>query len=1152
MSDYPSNIEHPDTVKRHFTHIILIVFTSSLILFGSVYSQSPSSEPEQDIGFEHITKSEGIPSDWNYSIVQNQQGFLWVGGLIGLSRYDGYDFRIFRHDPLDSTSISANYISALAAGRDSSLWVGTMGGGLDLFNPMSGVFTHYRHNPGDAFSLSSDSVYVILETQEGVLWVGTNKGLNRLNRDTGTFTSYRYDPNDGRTLAHDAVNALFEDRNGTLWVGTGNIYDPQGHGGGLNRFEPATDNFKRVLPEFPDHRVTAVGEDRDGVLYAGTCQGRLYRYDREQERLQPLLPDPTEPNRLHAPPGNDIDDRCSRVSFIHEDQAGMLWVGTHSGGLNRYDPTTKTLTAFRHEPDEPSSLSGNNVVSFYEDHQGILWVGTDGAGLNKAVPPASRFRLYGAAELRASGGISTLYEDEVGILWIGTVAGQLFRFDPAVGIMERFSSPAPTPDGLWGTRIGSIIKDREGMLWVGELLGLYRVDPARGTHTSFFHDDANPHIPINNLLADTAGNVWIGTFGSGISRYDPETGSFTSFQHDPSDLKSLRNDYIQSMYQDPEGILWIGTSAGGLNRYDKKTETFTTYLDGKDISQVYESNAGQFWVATGTDGLYLLNRETEQMMKHYTTEDGLVSDFVWGIAEDEQGFLWLASSGGLNRFDPATETFTTYNQEDGLDNRVWLQNLFLRSQSGMMYLGGLKGLTVFRPGAFSPNPFPPKTAITNLRVFEEDRPMAGTKEQPIRLKYYENELTFDYVGLHFLNPKRNRYSYYLDGYDKTWHEAGTDRSVTYTNLNPGDYTFRVKSASSDGVWDVEGTSLKVTILPPWWRTFWAYGIYGLFIIGGIFAVDRFQRRRLIRKEREHARERELAQAREIEKAHTELSKAHEHLKTTQAQLVQQEKMASLGQLTAGIAHEIKNPVNFVNNFAELNEELAKELLEALSAHNNERIAEVQELLDDLVHGLKVNSAQIAKHGRRADAIVQGMMQHALGDSNERYRVDLNALVEEYVTLAYQGKKTQVPDLDVQIQRDYDEQVGSVKMAPQEMGRVLLNLLGNAFDAVHEHAAVVKGSYTPNVNVSTRLIDKHVEVRVSDNGPGIPLEIREKIFEPFFTTKPTGSGTGLGLSMSYDIVTQGHSGTLTVKSEENGGATFIVTLPLSKTEQGSSA
>ncbi len=490
-----------------------------------------------------------------------------------------------------------------------------------------------------------------------------------------------------------------------------------------------------------------------------------------------------------------------------------------------------------------------------------------------------------------------------------------------------------------------------------------------------------------------------------------------------------------------------------------------------------------------------------------------------------------------------------------------------------MYFGGQKGVIAFDPARIQENTQPPRLVLSELRLVNQvvepgpeallQAPLSETAE--VVLTHRQNDFSIGFVGLHYADPSGNRYNYRLVNYDQDWRGVTEHRRATYTSLPPGSYRFEVKAANSDGVWTEEPVRLSVVILPPWWRTWWAYVLYGLLFVGGVFAVDRFQRRRLIKQERERAaieqaelraeaaelqaqateaqakalqaeneRNRiELEKARELEQAYTELEQTHAHLKTTQAQLIQQEKMASLGQLTAGIAHEIKNPLNFVNNFAEINEELADELREALA--NGESV-------DDLLNDLKQNAQVIAQHGKRADGIVHAMMQHASGGTGQREPTDINALVSEHIELAYHGKRAQVPGLQVEIERSLGERVGQLEIVPQDIGRVLLNLLGNAFDAVHEHAAGAGGSHAPTVTVSTRQVDGQLEIRVADNGPGIPAEIQDRIFEPFFTTKPTGSGTGLGLSLSYDIVTQGHGGTLTVESKEGEGATFVITLP----------
>lgn len=432
--------------------------------------------------------------------------------------------------------------------------------------------------------------------------------------------------------------------------------------------------------------------------------------------------------------------------------------------------------------------------------------------------------------------------------------------------------------------------------------------------------------------------------------------------------------------------------------------------------------------------------------------------------------------------------------------------------------------------------------------------------EEIRLAHDQHTISIDFVGLHFRNPAGNRYAYRLEGFDTGWIDGRAVRTATYSNLPPGTYTFRVKAASADGVWNEDGASIRVVVRPPWWRTPWAYGAYVLLVGGAVLAVDRFQRRRLTARERaraeaEAARLRaeaaeararaldaenrraaaELEKAKELESAYAALEASHKTLKTTQAQLIQQEKLASLGALTAGIAHEIKNPLNFVNNFAGLTRELVEELEAGLRDATDP--ADLLVILADL----SVNATKIEEHGQRADRIVMAMLEHSRGGGGARQRVDLNALVEEHVNLAYHGMRARVPDFKVTIRRRYDEATGRVELVPQEIGRLLLNLLGNAFYAVREKVKA-GAAFAPEVTISTRRTDAAIVIEVADNGPGIPGDIRQKIFEPFFTTKPAGEGTGLGLSLSYDIVTQGHGGQMAVRSRKDEGTVFTITLP----------
>jgi signal transduction histidine kinase len=409
--------------------------------------------------------------------------------------------------------------------------------------------------------------------------------------------------------------------------------------------------------------------------------------------------------------------------------------------------------------------------------------------------------------------------------------------------------------------------------------------------------------------------------------------------------------------------------------------------------------------------------------------------------------------------------------------------------------------------------------------------ITGPFNLPVQLKlpYNQNQVDFHFTGMHLDNMDKTRYRYILEGVDKSWSGITEKANAEYRNLFHGKYTFKVSSRGFNGKWS-KPVEFEFEINPPWWLSIWAYIFYGLCVVALGFATNNFMRRRLLTIERERTRERELAQAKEIEKAYSEL-------KSTQAQLIQSEKLASLGELTAGIAHEIQNPLNFVNNFSEVSSELVGEMNQELDKGD---INEAKEIANDL----KQNLEKITLHGKRASSIVKGMLEHSRNSTGVKELTDINALADEYLRLAYHGLRAKDVSFNSDFELIADENLPKIEVISQDMGRVLLNLINNAFWAVNERSKKGETGYEPKVTLSTQLLaNSQLLIAIKDNGTGIPEDIKAKIFQPFFTTKPTGQGTGLGLSLAYDIVTKGHGGTLEVTSKEGEGSTFIITLPL---------
>jgi len=1214
-----------------------------------------AQNPARGIKFERFSREQGLSQSSVFCILQDRQGFMWFGTLDGLNKYDGYNFTVYKHDALDSTSLSDNLVTSIyedSASRNM-LWIGT-GGGLNRFDRATERFTHFVNDPKNPHSLSNNSIRSIYEDHAGTLWIGTSGGgLNKFDREKERFIRYVNDPKNPRSLSNNSIWSIYEDHAGTLWIGTR---------GGLNKFDREKEQFTHFVndpknPHSLSHNdISSIYEDHAGTLWIGTRGGGLNKLDREKEQFTRFVNDPKNPHSLSN----------NHVLSILEDSASRntLWIGTKGGGLNKLVPSASSgqalspassgsegsdrpdspvnknnetagqFTRFVNDPKNPHSLSDNAVASLYADDSGIFWIGTEVGGLNKFDRDKERFTHFANAPDNPNSlnnnTVMSIYEDSASrnTLWIGTWGGGLNKFDREKEQFTHFVNDPKNPHSLSNNHVLSIHEDflataGRNTLWIGTYGGGLNkfvasagsgqaLSPAAGAgegsdrekaqFTHYVNDPKNPHSLSDNsiwsIYADSASRntLWIGTYGGGLNKLvlsegegsDREKGQFTRFVNDPNNPHSLSNNLVSSIYKDHTGTLWIGTAGGGLNKLvlspassgvnfgegsDQEKEQFTHYVnDPKNphslshnmVFSIYEASlslrgAGRstLWIGTA-GGLNEFDRETGRFTR-YTEKDGLPNNAIIGILEDNNGHLWLSTNKGISRFDPsrpAGKTFRNYDVSDGLQSNEFNASAYHKSKSGEMFFGGINGFNMFHPDSIKDNPYLPPVVMTAFKRYNTDETEGIAIEEKgisekheIELSYKDNILSFEFAALSFRRPEKNQYAYKLEGYSDKWIHLGAKRDVTFTNLDPGEYTLRVKGSNNDGVWNEEGTLLKITITPPWWRTRWAYSIYALLVMTGVFATDRVQRRRLLKKERERAeaerKDLELKKAAELKVAYERLTEAHQNLKATQQQLITQEKLASLGQLTAGIAHEIKNPLNFVNNFAVLSVDLMKELNETLARQKDKLGEEVVAEIEDILATLEQNAEKITHHGKRADGIVKSMMQHARGSSGQRELVDINHLLDEAVNLTYHGMRANDASFNVTIEKEYDESIGKLEVVPQDMSRVFLNIVNNACYATQQRKKDKKSEkdeFSPTLSVSTKNLGDKIEIRIRDNGNGIPAEVREKIFNPFFTTKPAGQGTGLGLSISYDIIVQQHRGEIKVETEEGKFTECVISLP----------
>ena len=1075
----------------------------------------------QEINFKRFVPPEGMSMNGLISgITQDSKGYMWFAGP-ALYRYDGYELKVFLNDPTNPNSLASNSLESICADKDGTIWIGTAGFGLDRYDPETGIFTHYRHDPDDESSISHNKITALTVDSNGDVWIGTHGGLNRFDKESETFQHYRYDSQDPNSLSCDQVRCIYEDRNGTLWIGTGSPFFNDDSGptdGGLNRLDKKTGKFTRYLfnptdsTKLIDNRVGAIFEDSRGIFWVGTAGDGLHTMDRAKGTFERHLHNPTQPNKLSRPPVSPSYS-YDHIHFITEDAAGYVWIGTVGGGLHLYNPITQKVIHYNaaHDKDEL-----NTSWQAFNSQEGVLWI-SEWWGELYFHDPLEKNIPFIPTNYR----VEFFLEEDTEKLWLGTTDGLLLK-NQRTGITTKILEKELSNS----ERILPLYMDKQQTLWFGANDALCHYHPTTKAFRVFKPDENNLESltgPPKSILEDQNGRFWIATQG-GLDVFNGRSNNFKHYRMDPQDPQSLSQNWTSSLLEDSYGDFWVGTfKGGGINLMNKVTNTFKHYLLGTTINFLYEDSDSIIWA--GTDGgFFQYDRNQDQFVLFTDPEKNMDtrSIYVNSIIEDANKNLWMSTSLGFLKLNALRNRIRIFGTPYGLNPSSLSFSAGHRGVDGKIYFGDTNGYYHFYPDSLSSNLIAPQIIISDFRI--NNQPIKPTPEGPINvsineatnieLSHTQHIFSFEFAGIHYSNSKANNHLFMLENYDLDWRQSGTEHTAYYYNVPPGEYRFRVKAASSNGIWAEKSINLRIT--PPWWKTTWAYVLYTLLVMSAIYFISQFQKNRLVKLEREKARERELAQSKEIKKAYKELEVTHHNLKMTQHQLVQSEKMASLGELTAGIAHEIQNPLNFVNNFSEVSNELLEEVVEELDSGNFD---DAKEIMDDL----KLNLQKINQHGSRASGIVKGMLAHSRTNKViQKEVVDVNALCDEYLRLAYHGFRAKDKNFQAVCELKLAKGAPKLEVVRQDMGRVILNLINNAFYAVNEKAKEGMEEYEPKVTVSTKMETEVLQITVTDNGNGIPTEHIDKVFQPFFTTKPAGQGTGLGLSLSYDIITKGLS------------------------------
>ncbi|UII34581.1 ATP-binding protein [Fulvivirga ulvae] len=1098
--------------------------------------------------FEHISWEEGLSQVTVQSIIQDSRGFMWFATEDGLNKYNGYEFTIYRHNAADSGSLCSNRVTDLFEDSRGRLWAGTKYG-LSRFNKNSQTFVSYRYNLTDSNSLSNNMINGIAEDRSGNIWIATPAGLNKYISDSDNFDRYDLTSTDSTAQSDNFINDIGIDLKGNLWLATV---------GGLKCFDPSTSRLVAYTFDagdglkYNDNQLISLFINRDeGTIWLGTAHG-LYSFDPEKEKFT-----------AHYHPDYRPNVPENHIFSISQDNQGKVWFGTMGGGLYGLDSHGKQFSHYVKNNQDPYSLSDNAIVEVYIDRLGYVWLGTQAGGINRTNGQGQNFRAYyehTGDENSLSGSTAwDIFEDSDSLLWVATDQG-LNSYNRESGQWRNYS-PEYERSASNRKTIWSGFEDNSGSIWIGKNgEGLGKLNKETGELT-YYHDDPDkPGKRVWNVWRVREAEkdfLWIATLGSGLKKFDRSTGKFIHYTHDQADDSSLSNDFVWSMLMDGD-IMWLGTGEG-LNRFDIKNGKFTHYkhdptvtgsISNNNIYALHEGDDGILWVGTN-NGLNKFDKTTGTF-KAYQEQHGLVNNVIYGILEDGNGYLWLSTNKGLSKFDPRAEVFKNFDASDGLQSNEFNAGAYYKTQSGEMCFGGINGFNIFHPDSIRDNLDVPPVVITSFEIFNkpvpigEDSPLKKhiTETDEIALSYDQSVFSFGFAALNYTSPEANEYAYMLEGFDEDWYNVEHRRFVTYTNIPPGTYTFRVKGSNNDGVWNEEGTSIVVTIVPPFWQTYWFYTL--LIVAAVLLVVIIFQLRlRNLRKARKllekqvDKQTRELKQEKERVVAHNErLNDALHELKEAQTQLVQSEKMASLGQLTAGVAHEINNPVNFVSAGIDSLRVDYEDILALLNRYRaGASVDEIEKFekeiaFEDLLEEIEHLFGGIKDGAVRTREIVKSLQSFSRLDEGNLKRASINEGIEATLVILKSGLENRI-----EVVRDFGD-LPEIECYPGQINQVFMNILSNAIQAIDGPGMI---------RISTSTEDNHVVVKIEDSGKGISQEHLNKIFDPFFTTKDVGQGTGLGLSISYGIIAR-HHGKILVKSHYGEGTTFTIRLPVTPVVQ----
>ncbi len=1053
--------------------------------------------------WDRLSLADGLSQSYVTCMIQDRLGFMWFGTAEGLNRYDGLQFKSWFHQANNPNSISNNLIDALLEDQHGHIWLGTEDG-LTCYLPEQDTFVRYYHQPNNLNSLSHNKVWALLEDRQGFIWIGTTNGLNRFDPVRKRFTRYPFQEHNPNGISSPKIRSLYQDRQGLIWIGT--------YGGGLNVLNPGTNQFtvyrhEATNPQSLSHDiVTNMYEDRQGRFWVATYGGGLNLMDRRKGAFKAFRNQAGNPNSLSH----------DAVYTLLEDKQGQFWVGTDGGGLNLMDRSKEVFTRYLPMPTDRHSLSSPVIKTIFQDRQQNLWLGTWQGGINIRYAARQPFRVY-KSDRYASAGMRTelitaFLEDEAGHIWIDVDGNSLSRFDPKTNQFTYY----PNVSGLKQYPFTNIL-DPQGKLWQLTRTSPWRhwLDDKTGLIKSCqptSNDLLNQQI--DKVLKDWQNNWWM-VGQRGVVRFDYRQRCYQTFRHEPANPYSLAKGNISTIFEDQQHRVWLGV-ANGIDLFDSVTHRFSHYPFDRTGQYggaigITQDNRGLIWVTSGDGELFRLDPNQGQQAK--LTHSTSLGQSAMGVLTDAQNRIWITTRKGLLCYDTRQSSLNQYDHRDGLQSDEFLIGSLLKARNGLFYVGGISGFNVFDPLQIQKNPYRPPVVLTDFQLANQavpirnsagdtlpeksPLPMAVPYVNQLELAHNQNDFSFGFAALNYYLPQKNRFRFRLNGYDTHWRETNSTQPVaSYTNIDPGNYSFEVQAANNDGLWNKQSLLLPILIHRPWWASYWAYGLYGLLVVGlSLLAIRRY-RRRLTQKQ--------LAQQQAYE---DEQGRVMTALKS---------------HFFDNITHEFRTPLTLI-------------------------LTPTQQLKEKLY-----DPTQEAQNHRRLDTIDRSAHQllSLVNQLLDLSKLEAKALpVEEstgdlvlFVQTIVDSFRTQAEVRSIQLNFDSAGMQPAYWFDSTKLERILVNLLANALKFTNAGGTVLT-QLTP--------LDDGVQITVSDTGIGIAPEELPRIFERFYrvtNVRPDKlskdrqrEGSGIGLALVYELV-QLQKGKIEVQSQEREGTTFQVTLP----------